>query len=153
MAEPKLLAPLHVVRRFDAPRERVFRAFTDPKEIPLWFGKEDSATRVVRLDLREGGGFAFRGAHEGAEFEVRGSYREVRIPERLVFTWTEKMADAQPSAESLVTVEFRDLGNTTEVALTHERDVDEKQRRGHEGGWNLCFDRMAKLIEGKGRTV
>lgn len=153
LAEPKWLAPLHVVRRFDAPRERVFRAFTDPKEIPLWFGKEDSATRVVNLDLRVGGGFTFRGTHQGAEWEVQGSYREVRIPERVVFTWNERMPDAPPSAESLVTVEFRDLGGATEVALTHERDVDEKQRRGHEGGWNLCFDRMVKLIEGKGRTA
>ena len=146
LAEPKLLAPLHVVRRFDAPRERVFRAFTDPEEIPLWFGEEGGATWVVKTDLREGGGFVFRGTYRGTGWEVKGTYREVRVPERVVFTWKETMAGAPPSVESLVTVDFRDLGGKTEVALTHERDVDEKERRGHEEGWKGCFDRMEKVI-------
>ena len=147
MPDPVLLPALHVARRFDAPRERVFRAFTDPAEIPHWFGHEGESTRVVDLDLREGGGFVFRGTHQGAEWEVKGSYREVRIPQRLVFTWTEIMGGNPPTAESLVTVEFRDVGGATEVALTHERDVDEKQRSGHQEGWKICFDRIEKWIE------
>ena len=150
MAEQKHLAPLRVVRRFEAPRERVFRAFTDPVEIPRWFGPEDGPAWVVRLDLREGGGFSFRGTHGGDEWEVKGTYREVRVPERVVFTWIE-VAAGRPSAESLVTAEFRDVGGSTEVVLTHERDVDERERRGHEEGWKIGFDRMEKLISGKGR--
>jgi len=150
--EQKHLAPLRVVRRFEAPRERVFRAFTDPAEIPLWFGPEGGPAWIVRLDLREGGAFSFRGTHRGDEWEVRGTYREVRVPERVVFTWVEVEA-GRPSVESLVTAEFRDLGGKTEVVLTHERDVDEKQRRGHEEGWKGCFERIEKLIAGKGRNA
>ena len=146
MAAPTWLAPLHVVRRFEAPRERVFRAFTDPAEIPLWFGEEGGWTEVVKLDLRPGGAFVFRGTYRGDEWEVRGTYRDVRVPERVVFTWTETFAGGAPSAESLVTVEFRDAGGSTEVALTHERDVDPEQRKAHEGGWKSCFDRMEKLV-------
>lgn len=147
MTNKPTLPPLHVLRRFAAPRERVFRAFTNPEEIPLWFGDANGETWIVTLDLREGGSFAFRGTYKGGEWEVKGVYREVRIPERVVFTWTETMTGRPPSVESLVTVEFRDLGGTTEVALTHERDVDENERRSHEGGWKECFDRMEKLIE------
>ena len=151
MAETKHLPPLRVVRRFEAARERVFRAFTDPAEIPLWFGEEGGPTWIVRLDLREGGNFSFRGTHRGGEWEVRGTYREVRVPERVVFTWVE-VEGGRPSVESLVTAEFRDLGGKTEVVLTHERDVDEKQRRGHEEGWKGCFERMEKLIDETGRS-
>jgi uncharacterized protein YndB with AHSA1/START domain len=155
MSKPqKLLAPLFVTRRFDAPRERVFQAFTDPAQIPRWFGEEGGPTWVVQLDLRQGGSFVFRGTYQGDEWEVKGTYREVRAPERVVFTWMEGMAGRAPSVESLVTVEFRDLGGkTTEVALTHERDVDENERRSHEQGWKGCFDRMQKLIEEIGRNA
>jgi uncharacterized protein YndB with AHSA1/START domain len=146
-ADPKLLPALHVTRRFAAPRERVFRAFTDPTEIPHWFGHEGDPLPVAELDLRQGGRFVFRGTHRGDEWEVKGVYRDVRIPERVVFTWMETMAGGPSSAESLVTVEFREVAGATEVALTHERDVDEKQRKGHEEGWTICFDRMEKWIE------
>lgn len=146
MAIPKL-PPVKVTRRFEAPREKVFRAFTDAATIPRWFGEEGGATWIVDLDLREGGGFRFRGTYKGDAWEVRGVYREVRIPERLVFTWIETMTGGPDSAESLVTVQFRDLGGRTEVALSHENDVDEKTRGGHEQGWKTCFDRMEKVIE------
>ncbi|MDQ6892151.1 MAG: SRPBCC domain-containing protein [Acidobacteriota bacterium] len=153
MNESRVLAPLFVTRRFHAPRERVFQAFTDPAQIPRWFGEEGGSTWVVQLDLREGGSFLFRGTHRGDECEVKGTYREVRVPERLVFTWVEMMAGRASSVESLVTVEFRDLGQTTEVVLTHERDVDQKERRSHEQGWKVCFDRMEKLIAETGRNA
>jgi uncharacterized protein YndB with AHSA1/START domain len=145
---------LTVARSFEGSRDEVFRAFTDPAAIPRWFGGqgETDTTRIVELDLRVGGRYVFQGSHGGHEWDVRGVYREVAIPERLVFTWTDSM-DGQPSSgDTLVTVVFRDLGGRTEIVLTHENDATEKTRREHEGGWKQCFDLLARVVaEGEKR--
>ena len=140
------LPPVTLVRTFVAPREKVFRAFTDPSSIPRWFGETGGATEVVELDLREGGRYVLRGSHRGGEWEVRGVYREVKIPERLVFTWTETMSGRPAPAESLVSVLFRDAGAGTEVTLTHSNDELETTRRGHEEGWKVCFDLLVRVV-------
>ncbi len=77
------LSPVHVTRVIPASREEVFRAFTDPEAIPLWLGgqSEGDTTRVVELDLREGGRYAFQGTMKGKTWEIHGMYREVAIPE------------------------------------------------------------------------
>lgn len=144
MAPPPL--SLAVSRTLDAPQDKVFRAFTDPAAIPRWFGHEGEATRVVELDLRAGGRFVFQGTYKGTEWEVRGLYREVSIPARLVFTWQESMTGRGESTETLVTVEFRDLGGRTEIHVVHENDVTDTSRQEHEQGWKMCFDRMALLF-------
>ena len=76
---------IHVERVFDAPRDRVFAAFTDPKLIPEWWGP---TTTVDQMDVRPGGSwrFVFRDA-DGSESAFRGTYKEVTPPERLVQTF------------------------------------------------------------------
>ncbi len=77
-------------------------------------------------------------------FYLSGVYREVRPPERLVYTWR---WEAQPELEeTLVTVEFHDKGEATEVILTHAYFPTAKARDDHNRGWNGCLDRLAKLL-------
>lgn len=78
---------LVLTRAFDAPRERVFRAFADPERFAQWWGNTGSATRVVEFDLRPGGRCLYtqRGP-EGQDAWGKFEYREVEPPERLVFT-------------------------------------------------------------------
>ena len=74
-----------------------------------------------------------------------GTYREVRAPERLVYTW----AWESPSpfdGETVVTVEFIDRGDATEVVLTHELFSSEEARDEHEKGWNGVLDQLAKAL-------
>lgn len=142
MSVPKL----SLSQVFDAPRDKVFRAFTDPVAIARWLTNEGDTTKVVELDLREGGRYVFRGTYPGGDWEVRGVYREVSIPERLVFSWSESMSGRPDSGETLVTVTFRERGAQTEILLTHEKDETEATRREHEDGWKGCLDRLAQIV-------
>lgn len=137
---------LNLRRIFKAPREKVFRAWTDPEELKKWWGPEGYATPSAEVDLRVGGKYrlGMRKLPDGEIFYLSGIYREVRPPERLVYTWRWQ---GQPEhGETLVTVEFREVGDSTEVVLTHERFPTEKARDDHNRGWSGCLDRLAKLL-------
>jgi len=76
--------------------------------------------------------------------EMTEIYRGVRPSERLVYTWR---WEAQPEhGETLITVEFHEVGDSTEGVLTHERFLTEKARDDHDRGWSGCLDRLAKLL-------
>jgi uncharacterized protein YndB with AHSA1/START domain len=137
---------LKLRRIFKAPREKVFRAWTDPEELKKWWGPEGYTTPSAEVDLRVGGKFrlGMRKLPDGEIFYLSGIYREVRPPELLVYTWR---WEAQPEhGETLVTVEFRQVGDSTEVVLTHERFPTEKARDEHNRGWTGCLDRLEKLL-------
>ncbi len=135
---------LQLKRIIKAPRGEVFRAWTDPNALTQWFGPRGYATPSADIDLRPGGTYrlAMKKLPDGDLFYLTGSYREVRPPERLVYTWR---WEAEPH-ETLVTVEFRDFGASTEIVLTHEFFPDQERRDGHEHGWGGCFERLTELL-------
>jgi len=135
-----------VKRTFAAPRDRVFRAWTDARQFALWFHPStDYKTIVSLMDLKVGGKYSVEMHHKnGAIHNVRGTYQEVRPPERLVFTWRWQKEDAAP--ETLVTVEFRDLGESTEVSLTHRNFINLEDREKHNQGWMGCFDQLQNYL-------
>ena len=95
------------VRVFDAPRERVFAAYTDPELIPRWWGPRRMTTTVDRMDVRPGGAWRFvMREPDGPEQGFRGVYREVARPERIVqtFEW-----EGLPGHVIVETVTFEDL--------------------------------------------
>ncbi len=134
---------LELQRRFPSPREKVFRAWTDPGELKKWWGPAGYETPEVEVDLRVGGRYrlAMRKAPDGEIFYLNGAYQEVTPPERLVYTWSWE-GNQMDSTETLVTVEFRDLGDETEVRLTHERFPNKEQRDRHIEGWTSCLERL-----------
>lgn len=138
---------LRLTRRFAAPREAVFRAWTDPEELAKWFGPDTAEARNIRIDLRPGGAYSLE-LHEadGTVFPLSGVYREVRPPERLVFTWTWG-AGGMAGVETLVTVEFRTAGAGTEVALTHAGLPSADFRDKHEQGWTGTLGCLDRLVE------
>jgi uncharacterized protein YndB with AHSA1/START domain len=140
---------LKVNRVFQAPRERVFRAWTDAKELAHWFAPStDYSTRVPELDLRVGGKYKVEMHHkDGNVHTVSGSYREIRPPERIVFTW--RWEGESGAHESLVTLEFLDLGPSTEILLTHEQLPSAEDRQKHEHGWNGCLAQLAAYVSSK----
>ncbi|HEY7223770.1 MAG TPA: SRPBCC family protein [Micromonosporaceae bacterium] len=103
-----------IVREFDAPRERVFRAFTDPDLYAQWVGPRSLTTSIVRWSARTGGEWAFSQSRDGETVaSFYGSFHEVRAPERLVWTFTWEGA---PDGVSLETVSFEELpGERTRV--------------------------------------
>ncbi len=145
-SKPSTETTLNLRRIFKARREKVFRAWTDPEELKEWWGPEGYATASAEVDLRVGGKYrlGMRKLPDGEIFYLSGIYREIRPPEKLVYTWR---WEAQPEhGETQVTVEFREVRDSTEVVLTHERFPTEKARDDHNRGWSGCLDRLAKLL-------
>jgi uncharacterized protein YndB with AHSA1/START domain len=148
-AEPTAGTTLCVTRVIAAPRERVFQAWTDPEMVTRWFGGSPiSHASAAELDLRVGGEFRIRfEKRRGPEvWHCVGTYLEVTPPERLVYTFGWEGPLLSDVAESLVTVEFRDLERSTEIVLTHERNLTEEIRAFHLNGWSTSLEQLADLM-------
>jgi uncharacterized protein YndB with AHSA1/START domain len=105
-----------IERVFDAPRERVFAAFTDPDLIPQWWGSHEDTTTVDKMEVKTGGDYRFiTGDSTGNEQAFRGTFREVTPPERIVQTqeW-----EGMPGHVLVETIVFEDLGDRTKVTST-----------------------------------
>jgi uncharacterized protein YndB with AHSA1/START domain len=151
---------LEVRRTFAAPRERVFAAWADPRQVAQWMYKDVASHEVFhrRNDIRTGGRYQVE-IHDAKKNEIywgQGVYLEVQPPEKLVFSWhwslaTPDGAELHPdSPETQVTVEFFSHGNSTEVVLTHAYFGSEKDRKEHDGGWNGCFNILEKFLQTAG---
>jgi len=143
---PSPATTLSLTRTIAAPREKVFRAWTDQEELKKWFGPVGYSTLIAEVDLRVGGKYrlGMRKLPDGDIFYLTGTYREVRIPEKLVYTW---FWESEPEkGETLVTVEFRARGNSTEVVVMHELFPNQKMRDDHDKGWNSCLDRLPQAL-------
>ncbi len=137
---------LQLKRTFVAPRERVFRAWTDARQFAQWFAPStDYKTIITELDLRVGGKYRLEMHHkDGNVHQLYGTYRQVKPPEKLVFTWHWQKDENEP--DSLVTLEFRDLGASTEVCITHEQFPNAEVREKHNQGWNGCLEQLARFV-------
>ena len=138
---------VRIERVLDAPREEVFRAWTDPDELRRWWGPGEYATRNAEVDLRPGGHYllVIQGA-EGDAMRLAGTFREVVAPERLVYSWRWVEGWSDP-VESIVTVEFEDLGERTRVVLRHSALDDSPDPDGYRMGWESGLDKLAATIE------
>ena len=136
---------LEVTRIFDAPRERVFRAWSSAEELAQWFAPSPLIKTVVpELELRVGGRYVVEMHHnDGNVSRVTGTYREITPPEKLSFTWRWTQREF---AETLVSVYFRDLGSSTELRLVHELLPNAEEREKHNHGWNGCFESLTKFV-------
>ena len=151
MATPETRTALSVriTRSFAAPREKVFRAWTDPVAIKRWFiePSEGSWTEEPVVDARPGGNYRLTGESGGKPWCIHGTYKDVTPPERLVFTWLwEDYPNVGDSGDTLVTVEFHDRGGRTELVLTHERFTTEAARKDHAQGWEGCLDGIGSVL-------
>ena len=148
-------ARLEVVRVIKAKRERVFDAWTRPETIRQWFGSPGKSTRVVKADAHAGGEYAIA-MDDGCSVDaastsasVSGRYVKVEPHHLLQFTWA---GDWDPSEESLVTIELKDVDGGTELRLVHEGFVTEMSCSRHGVGWNGALDNMVRLLESNGST-
>ena len=138
---------LDLVRVLDAPRERVFAAWTDPARVAKWMGPGGWVCTPSRLEARPGGAYALEMRHtDGDRVTAVGTYREVVPPERLVFTWAWLGEDGKPGHQSLVTVTFRAVGQKTELTLRHEGFDTAESRDNHRDGWSSCLDKLADYL-------
>jgi uncharacterized protein YndB with AHSA1/START domain len=137
---------LTLQRTFPAPRERVFRAWSDPKELALWFSPTpDHKPVVAEMDFRIGGKYRLEVHHKGGNIHrLHGTYKEIVPPEKIAFTWS--WGEAPDANISVVTVEFRDLGNSTEITLTHEGLPSVEERDKHFQGWSGVLEQFGIYV-------
>jgi uncharacterized protein YndB with AHSA1/START domain len=135
-------------RVFDAPRERVWKEWTDPEAFADWFGGPQSEVPLssVSMEVRPGGALRLTMFAEPGRREIqwKGEYREVSEPERLVFTLSD-----EPGEESyeLVTVILSDLGDgRTEMQLEQRGRMRPEQYERAQEGWGGFFDRLAERL-------
>jgi uncharacterized protein YndB with AHSA1/START domain len=131
---------LRIVRRLPARPEEVFDAWIDAESLRVWMCPGEMRVVAVDVDARVGGKFRIVMCGAQGDVEHTGQYREIRRPERLVFTWTSRITGGH---ETLVTIELRAEGKDTELTLTHEEFPDDEARRLHQGGWTSIVEKLA----------
>jgi uncharacterized protein YndB with AHSA1/START domain len=137
---------LRVSRVIKADRDAVFRAWTEPEQLRQWSSPEGVTLQTAEVDLAVGGRYHLRmHSSEGQEHNAVGTYREIDRPYRLVYTWSWE-EEEYDVGETLVTVEFNDLGGSTEVVITHERFPTSQARDDHEQGWTSCLNRLESVF-------
>ena len=150
---PGIGAMLRMNRTFAAPREKVFQAWTQPEHLRNWWGMSAGYTApIVEVDLKVGGHYrlGMQPPDDGNLQVVGGVFQEVSPPEKLVYTWAieHEGMEHQERSETLVTIEFRDLGGSTELVLTHEHFPTEEICEQHRIGWTMMLDnRFGQVLE------
>ncbi len=136
-------------RTYDAPRERLYEAWTTPQMLKEFFAPGDTKVEDVQIDLRIDGGYRIAIRHpDGEVWHVAGAYRELSAPERIVCTWSWEEDDPALERETVLTLEFVKRGTQTEMILTHELFRDSQQRDNHERGWTEILETLPRAIGG-----
>ena len=139
-----------ITRVFDAPRERVWKEWTRPEAFADWFGGSESEVPLssVAMDVRPGGSWRLTMLADEGRREIRwkGEYREVLVPERLVFTISDQPGE---DAYELITVVLTDLGDgRTEMHLDQRGRLPAEVYDRAKEGWSTFFDRLAERLAG-----
>jgi len=137
-----------ITRLFDAPREQVFRAWTDPDEVAAWYGPEhlDTPRDRIRIDLRVGGRYELTMVQRGGggEFAIGYEILELVEPELIVLR-SDPMPEAGMHEPTITRVELHDLGGRTRMTLT---DGPYPESGHAEAGWSAAVDKLAALVAG-----
>ena len=148
-----------VTRTFDAPRDLVWKAWTEPERLRQWWGPNGFTSPVARTDLRIGGRYLWgMRSPDGQDFFSTGVFREIVEPERLAFT--DSFADAEGNvvpashygmpgdwpAENVMTVTFEERDGRTAVAV-REEGIPEEMRGPSEEGMRESFEKLADYLK------
>jgi len=139
---------VRIIREFDAPPERVFRAHTDPGLVVQWLGPRRHEMRIDTWDCRTGGSYRYVHASDGNEFGFHGSFHEVRLCELIVQTFT---FEGEPDGVALEKLTFEDCGDgrtrlsSTSLVDSFE-DRDAFVASGMEDGIREGYERLDELL-------
>ena len=147
----KLERELTLVRIFDAPRELVFQAWTDPKMMAKWWGPRIVTDSICELDVRVGGSLRIvMRAQGGQEYPMKGVFTEVVAPELLAFTNIAVDEKGTHLLEGTTRVTFEKQGDKTKLTMhTHmfgKVPQAEFMLGGMQEGWSQSFDRLAEFL-------
>ena len=151
---------LVITRIFDAPRELVFKAWTEPERAMKWWGPKDFTAPICKIDLRVGGKYHFcMRSPDGKDFWSTGVYKEIKFPEKLVCTdsFADEHGNVVPAShygmmndfplEMLVTVTFEDMNGKTKMTLVHAGMPAGDMGEMASMGWNQSLDKLAESLK------
>jgi uncharacterized protein YndB with AHSA1/START domain len=146
---------LVITRVLNAPRELVWKSLTEPERLEQWWGPKGFTNPVCEIDVRVGGAIRIHmRSPDGNVYPMKGEFREIVPPERLVFTNIAVDAEGSPIIEGLTTVTFAEHGGKTTMTL-HTRgravvDYAVGYLQGMEAGWTGSIDKLASLLTRRG---
>ena len=149
-----------ITRIFNAPRELVWKAFTEPEHFKKWFGPKNFTCPFCKIDLKVGGSYlSCMRSPEGQEFWITGEFREIIPLKRLVYTdnFADENGNVVPasqygmpgnwSEELIVTIIFEEVEGKTKMTLIHtglpEGEISEQTTTG----WNEMFDKLVDFLK------
>jgi uncharacterized protein YndB with AHSA1/START domain len=138
-------------RVFDAPRALVFKAWTDPKHLKVWWGPKGFTNPICEVDARVGGAWRIvMRSPDGIEHPCGGVYREIVEPERLVFTNIAADNEGNPVLDGLTTILFAEHGGKTKLTLQTRAVAVVAHAAaylaGMETGWTQSLERLAEEL-------
>jgi uncharacterized protein YndB with AHSA1/START domain len=148
MAETASAQEITIIRVFDAPRELVWKAWTEPEHLARWWGMGgwSNPLEKITMDVRPGGEFRVTSVSDadGSEMSIAGVYREVVEPERLVF---EEPAEGAWHGGATSVLTLTDLGEgRTEMVVRTTIQTTEDMRAVAEAGMSKSFERLAEFL-------
>ena len=149
VAEPGSHA-IRMTRAFNAPRALVFKAFTDPKLIPQWWGPGSLTTTVDKLEAKAAGAWRFvQHDAEGNEYAFHGVFHDVNEPEQITYTFEWEGLPGHVLLETITFDEKDGVTTLTDVSVFQSvEDRDGMIENGMEGGAQESMDRLAELLTG-----
>ncbi len=151
---------LLITRVFDAPRETVWRYFTEPELVKRWWGPEGFTAPSINIDLRVGGESLYcMRAPDGKDYWSKGVYREIVPPERIVSTdsFADDKGNVVPATyygmssgfplELLITMTFEEFSGKTKFTLRHSGFPPGPDKEDAGIGWNQSFDKLAEALK------
>lgn len=151
---------LIITRMFDAPRDLVWKSWTEPERIKIWWGPKAFTAPILKIDLRVGGEtFSCMRSPEGKDYCGKGTYREIVPLKRLVMTdsFADENGDIVSASyygmspdfprELLITVTFEDSDGKTKMTLNHSGiGISGADFGNMKQGWEESFDKLAEYL-------
>jgi len=151
-------AELVIMRTFDAPREAVWNAWTDPAQFMRWWGPEGFTCPECSIEFRVGGRYLYcMRSPEGRDYWGTGVYRDIQPMERILCTdcFADEKGNVVPAShygmqgewplEMTVTVLLEDTGGKTGLTLLHD-GIPPETKKDCEAGWNGSFEKLARIL-------
>ncbi len=144
---------VEVCRHFRVAPEKLFAAFAEARWVGRWLSPSPDITLTLRqFDFREGGAYRFAYHVPGGKImTVRGAYRSIEPPAKIIFSWVIEPPDEHAGLESEVTVTIKPDGELTELLIRHEKLTRPGAGVRHAAGWRGALNQLTGLLEALGR--
>jgi glutathione S-transferase len=137
---------LRVSRVINSNREAVWAAWTEEAQMKKWMAPEGVKLEICTADVSVGGSYHLRmHTPDDQIFNAKGVYKRIERPDKLVYTWRWEEPE-HDCGETLVTVELTEVGEATEVVITHDGFPNAEAKDGHVTGWTSCLDGLESQL-------